>query len=104
MNCLKRLKILLREWKEWNGKVFEMKALDDEMKEINLNLAFDITFAITNGRLLYSFIKENFTWKTLLKGLAKYTHIQVQNRSSFSIKAIETVIFYFSCLISGVKN
>ena len=29
----------------WNGKVFEMKALD-EMKEINLNLAFDITFEI----------------------------------------------------------
>ena len=44
----------------WNGKVFEMKDLD-EMKEINLNLAFDITFTITNGRLLYSFIKENFT-------------------------------------------
>ena len=60
MTCLKRLKILLREWKEWNGKVFEMKT-SDEMKEINLNLAFDITFTITNGRLLYSFIKENFT-------------------------------------------
>ena len=48
MTCLKRLKILLREWKEWNGKVFEMKDLD-EMKEINLNLAFDITFAITKA-------------------------------------------------------
>jgi hypothetical protein len=30
----------------WNGEVFEMKALD-EMKEINLNYAFYITFAIT---------------------------------------------------------
>ena len=38
----------VREWKEWNGKVFEMKDLD-EMKEINLNLAFDITFAITKA-------------------------------------------------------
>jgi hypothetical protein len=27
----------VREWEEWNGKVFEMKALN-EMKEINLNL------------------------------------------------------------------
>ena len=98
MTCLKVLKILLREGKEWNGKVFEMKALD-EMKEINLNLAFDITFAITNGDD-FCIHQRNFHVKKTLKRFSKIHSYS----NSFSIKAIETVIFYFSSLISGVKN